>query len=79
MAIPDAATVASMLAACNDYYSTLLRSGCADDVALDRTWDCYERAFYGDGQCFDPRDRLFESKLRKLREKGAAHALSELE
>lgn len=59
--------VARMLWVCNERYKNLIDSGCAEDVALDRTWDAFECAFNGaDVHCFDPRDRLFESKLRMI-------------
>jgi len=71
MALPSAETVGEMLAACNTRYNQLMADGCAEQVALDRTWDAYCCAFLQLAvHCFDPRDRLFESKLRTIREKG---------
>ena len=65
------ATVERMLWACNERFVNLVTSGCAEDVALDRTWDAFECAFSKEGaHCFDPRDSLFESKLRQIRERG---------
>ena len=60
-----------MLRACTDYFNRLTAGGCAEDVALDRTWDAYCCAFAQTfTHCYDPRDRLFESKLRRMQEKG---------
>lgn len=71
MGLPSALTVLSMLRACTDHFERLIASGCANDVALDRTWDAYVCAFaQSSGHCFDPRDRLLESKLRTIRQKG---------
>ena len=71
MTIPSAQTVQVMLSACTDHYSQLITHGCAEDVALDRTWDAYVCAFaQSTTHCFDPRDRLFENKLRTIRERG---------
>lgn len=71
MALPSPSTVLAMLIACNDRFTQLITDGCAEGVALDRTWDAYTCAFdLSDAHCFDPRDRLFESKLRTIRERG---------
>ena len=71
MTIPSAQTVQVMLSACTDRFNQLISDGCAEQVALDRTWDAYCCAFAeSDVHCFDPRDRLFESKLRTIRKKG---------
>jgi len=71
MAIPESSTVWAMLTACNDRFNQLMADGCAEGVALDRTWDAYVCAFdQSDAHCFDPRDRLFENKLRTIRERG---------
>jgi len=68
--MPSRATVASMLDACEARYKELVASGVSEDVACDRTFDAYSCAFaQGDAHCFDPRDRLFESKLRTIRER----------
>ena len=70
--MPSTEVVARMLWACNERFKNLVDSGCAEDVALDRTWDAFECAFNGvDVHCFDPRDRLFESKLRTIAAKTA--------
>lgn len=72
MTLPRAETVASMLFACTTHYQQLITGGCSKDVALDRTWDAYTCALNDSPvQCFDPRDRLFEGKLRTIRERGA--------
>ena len=71
MTIPNVQTVQVMLSACTGHYSQLITDGCAEDVALDRTWDAYVCAFaQSTNHCFDPRDRLFENKLRTIRERG---------
>ena len=71
MTPPSCETVGEMLAACDARYNQLMTDGCAEQVALDRTWDAYCCAFSQlDVHCFDPRDRLFESKLRTIRKKG---------
>jgi len=68
---PSPPTVQAMLDACEHHYTKLIADGCAEDVARDRTWDAYENAFLRtDVHCFDPRDRLFEAKLRTIRERG---------
>lgn len=70
MSLPSASIVADMLAECTNYYERLIAGGCVEDVALDRTWDAYRCALARmDVHCFDPRDRLFESKLRLIRER----------
>ena len=69
--LPSRETVGEMLAACNDRYKQLVTDGCDEQVALDRTWDAYCCALMQSAaHCFDPRDRLFESKLRTIRKKG---------
>jgi len=60
-----------MLRACDHHFNQLVTDGCAEDVAMDRTWDAYECAFTQSAtHCYDPRDRLFENKLRTIRERG---------
>lgn len=69
--MPSDRTVLVMLQACNDHFTKLVSGGCAEDVALDRTWDAYVCAFdQSAAHCFDPRDHLFEAKLRTIRERG---------
>lgn len=71
MKLPSAATVTAMIRACTDHFTKLIADGCAEDVALDRTWDAYRCALtQSKDHCFDPRDRLFENKLRTIRERG---------
>jgi len=71
MPSPSTDTVQAMLTACTDHYERLIAGSCAEDVALDRTWDAFLCAYMeSSGHCVDPRDRLFESKLRTLRKKG---------
>jgi hypothetical protein len=60
-----------MLEACDKHFNQLVADGCAEEVAEDRTWDAYSCAFaQSTTHCFDPRDRLFENKLRTIRERG---------
>jgi len=69
--LPSRETVAEMLSACDARFIQLMADGCEEQVALDRTWDAYCCALMRtESHCFDPRDRLFESKLRTIREKG---------
>lgn len=64
-----------MLAACDERYGHLIADGVSEDVALDRIWDCYETVWLGlERHCFDKRDRLFENRLRTIREKGTTNA-----
>ena len=64
---PNAPAVQAMLDACEDHFTQLITDGCAEDVALDRTWDAYVCAFaQSPVHCFDPRDRLFETRLRTI-------------
>lgn len=71
MELPSCETVTEMIAACTARYNQLVTDGCAEDVALDRTWDAYSCALsQSSASCYDPRDRLFESKLRTIRKKG---------
>ena len=69
--LPSRETVSEMLATCDARYNQLITDGCEEQVALDRVWDAYVCAFdLADVHCYDPRDRLFESKLRNIRKKG---------
>lgn len=71
MTLPSRETVTEMIAACSARHEQLISDGCDEDVALDRTWDAYTCALMqSDTHCYDPRDRLFESKLRTIRKKG---------
>lgn len=65
------ATVERMLWACNERLKNLVTSGCDESVALDRTWDAFDCAYVqSEVHCYDPRDRLFENKLRTIAQKG---------
>lgn len=69
--LPSRKTVGEMLTACDARYNQLMTDGCAEQVALDRTWDAYCCALMlAPVHCYDPRDHLFESKLRTIRKKG---------
>lgn len=64
-------TVAAMLDSCEARYKQLIEEGCDESIAVDRTWDAYECAFgRSESHCADPRDRLFENKLRTIMERG---------
>ena len=68
--IPES-TMAAMMRLCEEKYQSLVADGCMEDVARDRVWDAYCCALLSSEQrCVDPRDRLFENKLRAIREKG---------
>jgi hypothetical protein len=61
----------SLLAVCEEQYQHLLSDGCSEDVAADRTFDTLTCVLERDNQhCFDPRDKLFENKLRTIAQKG---------
>lgn len=52
---------------CEQRYKALTDGGCDEDVAADRVFDTVNCALDGDDlHCFDPRDRLFENKLRTI-------------
>lgn len=71
MELPSPSTALAMIRACIDYHERLITDGCAEDVARDRTWDAYVCALtQSSTHCYDPRDRLFENKLRTIRERG---------
>ncbi len=56
---------------CEERYQELLDGGCDEDVATDRVWDALNCAVeHVDMHCFDPRDRLFENRLRTVVQKG---------
>lgn len=66
-------TAKSLIAVCEDHYQRLLGEGCDEDVAADRTFDTLTCVLEKDNQhCFDPRDKLFENKLRTIVQKGNA-------
>lgn len=56
---------------CEERYKALTVSGCDEDVAADRVFDALICALERQDQhCFDPRDRLFENRLRTTAKKG---------
>lgn len=60
-----------LISVCEDRYQELLSCGCGEDVAADRVFDALNCALEQQQQhCFDPRDRLFENRLRTIAEKG---------
>ena len=61
----------SLAGLCEDRYQELINGGCDEDVAADRVWDVLTCALErGSQHCFDPRDSLFENKLRTAAQKG---------
>lgn len=54
---------------CEAHYGSLLHDGCEPGVALDRTWDALRSAF-GDGHCYDPRERMLELRIRETLKEG---------
>ncbi len=66
------ATAQEIAGLCERRYKELVDSGCDEDVAADRVWDALNCALERtDAHCFDPRDRLFESRLRTEAAKGS--------
>lgn len=64
-------TAQSLLAVCEEQYQRLLSDGCSEDVAADRTFDTLTCVLEKENQhCFDPRDKLFENKLRTVAQRG---------
>jgi len=56
---------------CEQRYKSLTDGGCDEDVAADRVFDALICALERQDQhCFDPRDRLFENRLRTTAKKG---------
>lgn len=67
------ATALTLSIACTRYSQQLIRSGCEQDVAYDRTMDALDAAVTGgDRHCFDTRDRIFENRLRTIIEREEA-------
>lgn len=55
---------------CEERYLHLtIEDGCDCDVAADRTFDALKAAWGVHPHCCDPRDRLFENKLREAAER----------
>lgn len=73
MRLPDKDTVLHCIQLCSDYFEQLMGECVDEQVALDRTYDCYEKAIVqSDEHCFDKRDQLFELKLRTIVQRGFA-------
>jgi len=71
MSCPSKASTMAMIAACTSRMDELESSGVDPEVSLLRVWDCYETAWLDlDRPCVDPRDRLFENRLRTIAAKG---------
>lgn len=61
----------ALMKVCEENYKKLIDEGCGEDIACDRTFDTIECVLERENQhCFDPRDRLFENKLRTIAQKG---------
>lgn len=63
---PSTSALFEMSGMCESHYIKLIEDGCAEGVAADRTFDALQAALGEVPQCFDKRDRLFESKLRAV-------------
>lgn len=70
MQTPSHATLARMVEACEARYLALVKNGCDEDVAADRTFDALRAALGEIPHPFDSRDRLFETKLRAIAAEG---------
>ena len=70
-------TLVELMRLCEDRFTHLTESGCDEDVAADRTFDALQAALGVYAHCCDPRDRLFEEKLRTAAERAenAEHQL----
>ncbi len=67
----NAATESALLRAAESRFVHLVSNGVDEDVARDRVWDCYERAFgENDLPLSDQRDKVFNSKLQAISKKG---------
>lgn len=68
-------TQAALLENAERYYDLLITKGVSPEVAADRVWDCYTRAFgENDKPLADPHDRLFENQLQAIVQKGIDNA-----
>ena len=71
MKLPEKNEVMHCIQLCSDRFESMVAAGVDEQVALDRTYDCYEKAIEDSKEhCFDSRDRLFENKLRTVFKKG---------
>ena len=67
----NAAIESALLRAAESRFVHLVSNGVDEDVARDRVWDCYERAFgENDLPLSDKRDKVFNSKLQAISKKG---------
>lgn len=65
-------TARELTEVCEANYQRLIDEGCSEDIACDRTWDTLQCVLERENQhCFDPRDKLFENKLRTIAQKDA--------
>ena len=66
------ATARAVIGLCETRYTELTDGGCDEGVAADRVWDALVCALEKtDMHCYDPRDRLFENRLRTEAKKGS--------
>lgn len=65
--------LATIMDMCEERYQHLIKHGCSENVAADRTFDALQAAYGEVPSCFDKRDRMFEAKLREVAER-SAHA-----
>lgn len=71
----NAATESALLRAAESRFVHLVSSGVDEDIACDRVWDCYERAFgENDQPLADQHDKLFENQLQAIVQKGIENA-----
>lgn len=66
---PSSESLATMASMCEDRYQQLIRDGCDDEVAADRTFDALRASLGEYEHCYDKRDRLFERQLRDVAER----------
>lgn len=66
---PSNALLKALMELCNKRYCTLVKSGCDEDVAATRTFDCLQAALGEVPTCYDKRDRLFLKQLQGAAER----------
>lgn len=68
--IPSGEALDRMVWRCDEYWRDLLKEGCDNDVALDRTFDALRAALGETEHAFDSREKLFENELRTIAAEG---------
>jgi hypothetical protein len=66
---PSNALLQALMELCNRRYYALAKSGCDEDVAATRTFDCLQAALGEVPTCYDKRDRLFLKQLQEAAER----------